>query len=190
MLTDATPTPIVIAFDGGPLSGRGRLRAVTDEEREINLERLRAREFEGFGLQVAASELFVSGGCHELATAIVSRLEDAQFVALHDTLDIDGSLLDEPFMVHAAAAVGDLVIDIDGIQCRDAWISQWSGLALEPVFADWPPGLLPCDYRSAVSRRFAEEAAAELIDLFAPEIAAAVERQRIDNCVAKSEFAA
>lgn len=152
--------------------GQRRLADVTDDEQEESLERLRARVFEGFGLRVPASEIFVSGSCHELATAIVDRVDGAQFVALYDKLDMDGSPLDDPYMVHAAAMLGELVIDIDGIQCRDAWTTQWSGLALEPVFADWPAGLQPCDYRSHDSRRFAEAAADELVQIFSSEIAA------------------
>lgn len=81
-----------------------------------------------FGRDVPAAEFFVKGGCHQLALALVSVIEGARFVAVYDHLSDDGSPLDDPRLVHAAAMLGELVIDVEGIREQDAWVAAWSDL--------------------------------------------------------------
>ncbi|MCV9963652.1 hypothetical protein OIU34_17265 [Pararhizobium sp. BT-229] len=122
-----------------------------------------------FGEDVPASEFFVKGGCHQLALALVSAIEGARFVAVYDHLSDDGSPLEDPRMVHAAAMIGQqLVIDVEGIKERDVWVEAWSDLARDPSYIEWEPDELPFEFTSAAHMRFSEAVAARLVEELAP----------------------
>lgn len=112
-----------------------------------------------FGAQVPASEFFVKGGCHQLALALVGSSPDASFVAIYDLSPPDG---ETKTMVHAAARIGDLVIDIEGAKGFDEWVDAWSDLARQASIAEWPPGELPFEFTSPAHRAFSEAAASLL----------------------------
>lgn len=124
-----------------------------------------------FGRDVPASEFFVKGGCHQLALALVSAIEGARFVAVYDHLSEDGSPLDDPRLVHAAAMLDSLVIDVEGIQERDAWVEAWSDLARDPSYVEWEPNELPFEYTSAAHMRFSQMVATRLVEEYGPALA-------------------
>jgi hypothetical protein len=122
-----------------------------------------------FGEQVPASEFFVKGSCHQLALALVSAIEGARFVAVYDQVSDDGSPLDEPRLVHAAAMIGrQLVIDVEGIKDRDGWVDAWSDLARDPSYIEWEPDELPFEFTSVAHMRFSEAVATRLVEELGP----------------------
>ncbi|MCZ7861765.1 hypothetical protein O9X98_10275 [Agrobacterium salinitolerans] len=117
-----------------------------------------------FGRGVPASEFFVKGGCHQLALALVSAIEGSRFVALYDHLSDDGSPLDDPRLVHAAAMLDELVIDVEGIRDRDSWVEAWSDLARDPSYVEWESDELPFEFTSTAHMSFSEMVAARLAE--------------------------
>lgn len=122
-----------------------------------------------FGEEVPAAEFFVKGGCHQLALALVSAIDGARFVAVYDHVADDGSPLENPRMVHAAALIGrQLVIDVEGIKDRDGWVDAWSDLARDPSYIEWEPDELPFEFTSPAHMRFSETVATRLVEEFGP----------------------
>lgn len=121
---------------------------------------------ERFDRSVVASEFFTKGSCHQLAMALVSLIEDATFVAIYD----HDPQLPEPRMVHAAALVGDRVIDIEDFADRDTWIERWSDQARVPMFVEYDPGELPFEYTTEAHRSYSEMVARRLSDYWSSDL--------------------
>jgi hypothetical protein len=117
-----------------------------------------------FGADVPAEEFFVKGSCHQLALALVASIEGSAFVAIYDSISQNGLELDEPWLVHAGAMVGDLVIDVEGIHHRDVWSEAWAHTARDPSFVEWEPDELPFEFTSTGHERFSFAVAARIID--------------------------
>lgn len=127
---------------------------------------------EGFASWVVASEFFTKGSCHQLAMALVSALDGAAFVAIYDHGDEGGDETDHPRLVHAAAMIGDHVLDIEDFVPRDVWIDRWSDLARDPNFVEFDAGDLPFEYISHSHLSFSEAIAARLVDYWKDEVSA------------------
>jgi hypothetical protein len=117
-----------------------------------------------FGDDVPSEEFFVKGGCHQLALALVSSVEGSSFVAIYDSVSRDGSELDDPWLVHAGAMVGESVIDVEGIHHRETWSEAWADTAREPSFVEWEPGELPFDFTSSAHERFSISVASLMVE--------------------------
>ncbi|MDW9478862.1 hypothetical protein GOB57_09210 [Sinorhizobium meliloti] len=142
-----------------------------ESDRLLDCEEITTLTDPDFGRDVPVSEFFVKGGCHQLALALVSAIAGACFVAVYDHLSDDGSPLDNPRMVHAAAMIDSLVIDVEGVRDREAWVEAWSDLARVPSFVEWEPGDLPFEFTSTAHRRFSEMVAARLVEVWGPQLA-------------------
>ncbi|MCS4089715.1 hypothetical protein [Rhizobium sp. BK176] len=116
-----------------------------------------------FGAEVTSEEFFVKGGCHQLALALVSTVEGSAVVAIYDSISQDGLELDEPWLVHAGAMVGDAIIDVEGIHDRDIWIEAWADQAREPSFVEWAPDEIPFEFTSPAHERFSTAVASRLV---------------------------
>jgi hypothetical protein len=117
-----------------------------------------------FGDDVPSEEFFVKGGCHQLALALVSSVEGSSFVAIYDSVSRDGRELDDPWLVHAGAMVGESVIDVEGIHDRETWSEAWADTARDPSFVEWEPGELPFEFSSPAHEAFSFAVAARLSD--------------------------
>lgn len=116
-----------------------------------------------FGVDVPSEEFFVKGGCHQLALALVSSIEGSSFVALYDRVSRDGLDLDEPWLVHAGALIGDDVIDVEGVHDREAWSEAWADQTRDPFLVEWNPDELPFVFSSPAHERFSFAVAAAIV---------------------------
>lgn len=118
-----------------------------------------------FGQDVSAGEFFVKGGCHQLALALVSLIEGAAVVGVYDQLAEDGAPIDVPRLIHAGALVGDVVIDVEGVIFRDAWVEAWSDMARAALYAEWDPDEPPYGFTSPAHERFSMAVATRLLEV-------------------------
>jgi len=123
-----------------------------------------------FHESVVASEFFTKGSCHQLAVALVSVLDNASVVAIYDHADEDGNEADQPRLVHAAAMVGDRILDIEDFVDREVWIERWADQARDPNFIEYDLRELTFEYTSPAHMRFSEEIAARLVDFWGAEL--------------------
>nr|WP_250807859.1 hypothetical protein [Neorhizobium tomejilense] len=127
---------------------------------------------EGFAPFVKASDFFTMGSCHQLALALVSAIDGASFVAIYDHAGEHGGETETPRLVHAAAKIGNRILDIEDFIAEPIWIDAWSDLARDANFVEYEPGELPFEFISPAHQSFSERTAALLADHWEKEIAA------------------
>jgi hypothetical protein len=141
---------------------------------------------ESFPSFVKAGDFFTMGNCHQLALALVAAIDGASYIVLYDHAD---AALGMPRLVHAAAKIGDKVLDIEGFVSESIWTDAWCDLARDPGIAEYEPGELPFEFTSTAHQDFSERVAERLVRYWESEIALALPQARETRPVSSMMFA-